>query len=209
MNVYLFKIPSKSNYDIKFLNDKDIEYLNIFYKNTKLKKYYGLLLQKFVIKQKFNIKTSDIYIRRNKNGKPYYSNLNYNLSYTENFIIIAYSNQEVGIDIEHEKEGIENIIKEYCDPILIGNNNISRNTNIWTKIESHLKLIGTGLLDIYNIYIDQNSNLINKNSNLNYYYYEIPNLPTKIEGTICTYDRLDDISFEEINLKNLLYILNH
>ena len=86
MRTFLFKIP-ENNYEIdKYINSTDLKYLKPFVGKIRMRKMYGIILQKFVIKLNYNIPYKEILIKRNAYNKPYYNNkLFYNLSYSENY----------------------------------------------------------------------------------------------------------------------------
>ncbi len=62
----------------------------------------GLLLQE-VVEREFGLKPEDILIGRGENGKPYlkeYPEYKYNISHSGDMVMMAYSRQELGVDIE-------------------------------------------------------------------------------------------------------------
>lgn len=209
MNLVFLKLPEDFCNEYDYLNEQDIDNLCKYEKKTKTKKYFGILLQKYIIKLNYDISIDDIKIKRYFNGKPYFKNLEYNLSYSKNYVIIAYSSQELGIDIEDVKDGIEKIVEKYGDKYLINKNNNIQNTIIWTNIESYLKLIGSGLSKIDDIKIDKYNEICDESLNEKFFNYDISYfLPENIVGTITVFKKIDSIKFEEINLKKLLYTLD-
>ena len=209
MKVIFFKLPEKFSNEYNYLNDQDIDNLSKYESKTKTKKYFGILLQKYIIKLNYDISIDNIKIKRDFNGKPYFKNLYYNLSYSKDCVIIAYSNQALGIDIEDVKDGIEKIIEKYGDKHLINKNNNVQNTIIWTNIESYLKLIGTGLSKIDDVKIDKYNEISDESLKEKFFNYDISYfLPENIVGTISVFKKLDNIKFEEINLKKLIYTLD-
>lgn len=209
MRIFLFKIPEKEyNFD-EYMNNSDLNYLKHFDGAIRKKKLYGILLQKFVIKLNYNIPYNEIFIKKNEYDKPYYNkNFHYNLSYSKDYIIIAYSHSsEIGIDIQYESKNIENILIKYGNRNDIIKNNTEDNVKIWTKIESYLKMIGYGLIKLNNIRILSNNNIIDKTIKKNFIQKDISNyLPNNTYGTITTRCCIEKIFFYNINVKNLLYI---
>lgn len=62
----------------------------------------GLLLQE-VVEREFGLKPQDIIIEKNENGKPYlkdHPEYKYNISHSGDMVMLAYSTQELGVDIE-------------------------------------------------------------------------------------------------------------
>jgi phosphopantetheinyl transferase len=209
MKVIFFKLPEEFSNEYNYLNEQDIYNLDKYEGKTKTKKYFGILLQKYIIKLNYDIPIDHIKIEKEFNGKPYFKNLDYNLSYSKNYVIIAYSDQELGIDIEDVKDGIEKIVEKYGDKYLINKNNNVKNTIIWTNIESYLKLIGTGLSKIDDIKINKYNEICDESLKKKLFNYDISYfLPKNVVGTITVFKKIDSIKFEEINLKKLIYTLN-
>jgi|TARA_B110000285_G_C14934791_1_gene519048 phosphopantetheinyl transferase len=212
MRTFLFKIP-ENNYEIdKYINSTDLKYLKPFVGKIRMRKMYGIILQKFVIKLNYNIPYKEILIKRNAYNKPYYNNkLFYNLSYSENYIIIAYSQiKPIGIDIQNETEKIANVLMKYGNKPRILKNSIGENIKIWTKIESYLKMIGYGLSKLDNIKILSNNNIIDKSTGKKFVQRDITKyLPEQIWGTITTTYDNDNIVFYNINIDTVLDELNN
>ena len=212
MRTFLFKIP-ENNYEIdKYINSTDLKYLKPFVGKIRMRKMYGIILQKFVIKLNYNIPYKEILIKRNAYNKPYYNNkLFYNLSYSENYIIIAYSHiKPIGIDIQNETEKIANVLMKYGNKPRILKNSIGENIKIWTKIESYLKMIGYGLSKLDNIKILSNNNIIDKSTGKKFVQIDITKyLPEQIWGTITTTYDNDNIVFYNINIDTVLDELNN
>jgi len=212
MRIFLFKIP-ENKYEIdKYLNATDLKYLRSFKGNIRTRKMYGILIQKFIIQLNYNIPYKDILIKRNAYNKPYYNNkFFYNLSYSENYIIIAYSHiKQIGIDIQNETEKVEKVLMKYGNKTSILKNSIGENIKIWTKIESYLKMVGYGLLKLDNIKILSNNNIIDKSTGKNFIQRDITNfLPEQIYGTLTTYHNEENLNFYNINIETVLDNLNN
>ena len=209
MRIFLFKIPDfLINYD-NYLNYEDLKNLNNYPNNIFKKKVYGLLLQKFILKLNYKLTTTKIILKRDGYNKPYYNNeINYNLSYSKDYIIIAYSKYQIGIDIEDEKD-IKKVLKKYGGQNIF-NNSVSTNIKIWTKIESYLKFLGLGLFKIDDIKILNNNEIIDINNKNIFYQYDISDkLPDKIYGTLTTYKKINCIFFYNINLNILINVLKN
>lgn len=87
-------------------------------------------------------------------GKPYMKNrvFLYNISHSGDWVVLAYGEREVGIDVEKVKDRMDEIAemcfteqeKEYVYAVENRERN-ERITEIWTLKESYLKYKGTGL----------------------------------------------------------------
>jgi phosphopantetheinyl transferase len=208
MRIFIFKIPDYLiNFD-NYLNNEDLKFLNNYPKNIFHRKIYGLLLQKFIIKLNYELATNKIIFKRDEYNKPYFNNeINYNLSYSKDYIIITYSKYQIGIDIEDKKD-IKNILKKYGGYNILSNS-ISTNIRIWTKIESYLKFLGVGLFKINDIKILNNNEIIDINNKNIFYQYDISDhLPDMIYGTLTTNKKIN-YTFYNINLNILLNILKN
>ncbi|MCM1084020.1 MAG: 4'-phosphopantetheinyl transferase superfamily protein [Clostridium sp.] len=65
----------------------------------------GLLLQE-IVERELGLKPKDIVIGQGENGKPYlqgYPEFQYNISHSGDMVMMAYSGQELGVDIEELK----------------------------------------------------------------------------------------------------------
>ncbi len=77
----------------------------------------GLLLQE-VVESEVGLKPQDIIIAKNENGKPYlkdYPEYKYNISHSGDMVMLAYSTQELGVDIEEIRhKDIEVATRCFC-----------------------------------------------------------------------------------------------
>ena len=96
---------------------------------------------------------NDLRVKRDKNNKPYVENtlgLKFNISHTEDLVLLAFSKREVGIDVEKINFKFEfKDILENCftrDEIINIDNNIISFYRYWTAKEAYLKCDGIGLI---------------------------------------------------------------
>lgn len=91
-----------------------------------------------------------------KEGKPFFSfnpNFHFSISHTREFIAIAISNKQIGIDIEQERKYKKELVDRFFHPkeaeYLNSLSNISQQnkdfTKIWTLKESYVKCTGKGI----------------------------------------------------------------
>ena len=89
-----------------------------------------------------------------KEGKPYlkeYSQVYFNLSHTKNIMTCVISDEEIGMDVEHVRDFRENTIQRVFtenEKVLIGQNK-EEMVHLWTMKEAYVKLLGTGISDIW------------------------------------------------------------
>lgn len=128
-----------------------------------------------------------------ENGKPFLKNhpeIFFNLSHSENMIMCAVSDCEVGCDIEKIKETTNNIAKRYFTDI--ENKEIASASKrdemffrIWTLKESYMKALGLGFalsLGDFSIEISNRISAIHNGSRVEYSFIEI----SDIDGYCCS-----------------------
>lgn len=105
-------------------------------------------------------------IKKTNNGKPYFKNKKtfFNYSHSKNYILIALSTTNIGVDIEEDRVIPDNVAKKYLNDI-----DKSNRLKYWVIKESYVKLIDEPKLlyediDIknikYNKYILKDENYI-------------------------------------------------
>jgi 4'-phosphopantetheinyl transferase len=133
-----------------------IEKFNNYTHNKNLQRtIFGELLIRFYIGLKTNLDSRNLIFSIGEKGKPYLqnSNIHFNISHSGDWVVAAFSEKEIGIDIELIREPNYNVVKRYFSEKEILNinsiTNPERKKNIffdyWTIKESYLKAIGTGL----------------------------------------------------------------
>lgn len=149
INVYLVNIKNKKVEDI--LNDYK-EYLTA--EDIKKAKRF-----KFELNQKQSLISSSLknkYIGKdiyyNNHGKPLTDSVFFNISHSDNMIVMAKSSDvEVGIDIEHLTDDVsDELINHICnekEKEFILKNKSTNFYYIWTRKEAILKCFGTGLIN--------------------------------------------------------------
>ena len=124
------------------------------FKEDTLRTLYGELIVRHVICQQLSYKNEDITILKEDGGKPYIKGrpIHFNVSHAGEYVVSAFSEHEVGIDIEQMKEIDINIAdrffyqQEYVD--LLAQEPSAQFDyffSLWTLKESYIKWLGTGL----------------------------------------------------------------
>lgn len=131
-----------------------------------------------VLSKYLEISPTEIQFKKNKNRKPQVlfplTSLKFNISHSENKILISVSEDETGVDIEMIKPGpgYKDFIKTYFssdeqNKILSSPNPDETFYKYWTRKESVLKASGLGIIDnLKEIEVsneENNSNLFSKN----------------------------------------------
>jgi 4'-phosphopantetheinyl transferase len=114
----------------------------------------GELLSRSVLSWKSEVNIKEINIYKGEQGKPYladYANY-FNVSHSGDWVVLAISDQEVGIDIEKIRKVDFRIAERYFSEEeknklfkLEGDKKTKYFLDLWTLKESYLKLLGKGL----------------------------------------------------------------
>ena len=126
----------------EYINEKDIEKMDKF--KFDLNKKQSIMSS--ILKNKY-IKGNIYY---NEHGKPLSDAIFFNVSHSDDFVLLARSEAEIGIDIEHIAKDVDSdLINHVCsqeevDYINQNDKNKAFYT-LWTKKEAILKLEGIGL----------------------------------------------------------------
>ena len=178
----------------------------------------GELLLKYSLLEVYD-ELIDIEISYNKFGKPYISNKKnffYNISHSGKWVVLAYGDTEIGIDIEEIKDGREEIADSFFTDEeksfiykATGRERSKRFTKVWTLKESYIKYLGTGLSTRLNSFTIPNLNgtslvyngVFQKKLKLKSYYFD-----KEYYFSICS--TKDVFIAEEVELANLLRVIN-
>lgn len=115
---------------------------------------YAELLLRIIICKCYGINNKDIVIAEDNHGKPFIKgilNFQFNISHSKNVLVLAISNNAIGIDVEQIRHFDIKIVNRFfskCEKDYIFNDNNNINSKcfyIWTKKEAYLKYIGKGL----------------------------------------------------------------
>ena len=124
------------------------------------------------LKNYYNVDYNDIAIKKNKHGKPYisnleFSNIKFNISHSHDYSICAFSNHEIGVDIEMIRKVNINILDHFAtnqekEYILSSNEHLfQRLFTIFTLKEAYFKMLGEDLSNIKNVeFTIKNNNII-------------------------------------------------
>jgi len=125
------------------------------FRKDALRTLYGELIVRYVLRQRFAFKKEDITILKDDAGKPYIKGfpIHFNISHSGDYVVCAFSEQEVGIDIEQIKEVDLAIAKRFfcqCEYEDLFAQDKSNRLNyfflLWTLKESYIKWLGSGML---------------------------------------------------------------
>ena len=124
------------------------------FKEDTLRTLCGELIVRYVLRERFKFKDKNIKFSKNEWGKPYIKNcpIHFNISHAGDFVAYAFSDQEIGIDIEEIKDIELDIAKNFFSPceyrVLLAQATTDRLDyfySLWTLKESYIKWLGAGL----------------------------------------------------------------
>jgi 4'-phosphopantetheinyl transferase len=128
----------------------------------------GELMVRSVISEKLSVQPNKIIINYSEKGKPFTDrNLRFNLSHSGNWVVAAFGNTTVGIDIEKIKPANFRVAERFFSDqekkdlqLLQGNEKLNYFFDLWTLKESYLKLLGKGLTRALNTFTVKKSGRI-------------------------------------------------
>ena len=112
----------------------------------------GDILVKFVLKNKFLIPMSEVNIQLGEFGKPYlpdFPHIHFNIIHSGNYVVCAFAEQDVGIDIQTILTYKKRIAERVLSSDKVSETEQSSNpdllfTRYWAEREALLKLVGCG-----------------------------------------------------------------
>lgn len=133
---------------------------------------YSELLVRYQACKELNLLNNQIVFEKSKNGKPLlgdHPEFHFNISHTRNAIAIAFSNNEIGVDVELIKPVDLAIANRFFtsseqEYITSHDNPDYAFYEVWTKKESYIKYLGTGLstpLNSFNVLDDNLKAMMN------------------------------------------------
>lgn len=141
---------------MNFLPPESVTYINKFRKPADFQRsLLGESLVRKCISNRTGIETKSLRIIRSEKGKPLLLNRNdvhFNISHSGDWVVVALSEKEVGIDVEKIREPEYRIAERFFSSFelkqlnaLKGDVKKIRFFELWTLKESYLKLLGKGL----------------------------------------------------------------
>lgn len=181
--------------------DKQYKINKFVNKMDKIRTLLGDILVRTVISKK--LKTSNKYMKfqQNKYGKPYLKeneNLNFNISHSGKYVVCAFDDKPIGIDVEEIKyieykeiaekfftaEEFQYIVNEKST------GELNRFYEIWTLKESYIKCCGKGLsipLKSFSIKIDSYEDIkVSSDNNYKECVFKIFDIGSKYKISVCS-----------------------
>ncbi len=150
-------LPVEKNVMVSSLsNEEKLKMDSYYHYNDKIR----FLLSRYMLKQQLskylNIDIEAILLKYSVHGKPYFKNkhgVEFNISHSENIVIVAFYGDNIGIDVQHHHPIEEDFINEsfltkneisYLNS-LEDNDKTLEFYRIWTIKEAYIKAIGIGM----------------------------------------------------------------
>ncbi|GLC31301.1 4'-phosphopantetheinyl transferase family protein [Clostridium omnivorum] len=178
MEIYAVKIMDISEEFIEKISffiseDKRFKINRFINRQDKIRTLIGDVLVRFTAMEKLKINNDSITFNKNDYGKPFlkdYPKFKFNISHSGDFLVCAFDDTEIGIDIEQinqidYREIANSFFSESeVDYILDKDSNdaLSRFYDIWTLKESYVKCCGLGVtmpLESFSICINEHDNI--------------------------------------------------
>jgi len=184
---------------------------------------FGELLSRAILSRKLGIHSASIVFNKSENGKPYLENrkVNFNLSHSGDWVVMAMAEAEVGIDIELIRPINYRIAERFFSPAEVSVLNSKMKDDkleyffeLWTLKESYLKLIGTGLtrsLNSFTIYQEDQRFRIRENGNSgasNVFFKQYP-IEDGYKLSVCSHSGLFAEKIERITIEHFYSLNDH
>ena len=164
--VYMkYLVDSINNYkdiDLNIIKSNKRERISKYSRLDKLRSYIGEILLIKGFKEYYNIDYNNINIIYNKYGKPYIENSNiyFNISHSNEYVIVVFSDKEIGVDIEYIHGNI-NTMNIFCNKLEKEyiNGEITKLFDVFTYKEAYIKMLGTSIINIKEINYFDNTNI--------------------------------------------------
>jgi 4'-phosphopantetheinyl transferase len=200
--------------------DKHERMEKLRFKEDAKRMLYGDLLARYLACTKLNIHNNRIIFTSNEFGKPFlqgYSEFNFNISHSGDWVVCAIDNSEVGVDIEQVKWIDINIAKRFFSETEYQNLLSQQQElrleyfyDLWTLKESYIKYIGKGLtipLNSFSICIKKQC-IISHEGSLILNFSRIK-LDRKYKLSICSKENLLDKRVKIIRINDIKEIILH
>ena len=154
-NINNYSLKEYINY-YNELSDYDKNKIDKLIITRKKQSILARILLKNILKNKYNINYNDIIVKYNKYGKPFINNINFNISHSHDYVIVAASDKNIGIDIEMIRDYNPTSMNLFCtdNEIKYINNNQNKKLAYWkiyTLKEAYFKMLGTNLSNMKNV----------------------------------------------------------
>lgn len=184
------------------------------------KKHRYQITKRLVLKylKNNNMTESDLILITNDHDKPYFENLNihFNISHSNDFWVLAISDEQIGVDIEHIRPCFEDKIAErffHQDEAIFLKDDPLAFFKIWSMKESYVKYHGWGINENFSKFSVVSNNKLSKAiDNINLHLIDLDDhyaltLATKSNDYQLIDMRINLIELDQANLNDALYLI--
>ncbi len=147
--------------------------------------------------------TDQYTVTQEKGGKPKIPerpDLYFNLSHAGRWVVLAWGHEEVGVDVEEIRAdvNIQGLVRRYFTPeeqdYILRSDPLIRFFDLWTRKESYLKYLGTGLAKSLNSF-----SVLKAETGMGFWQKELPG-----NYRLCLCSEKTEVSMEITDLERLL-----
>lgn len=159
MNILTFKLSDTTNfmdytYYLSLISDerrKKIDALK--FEHKKKTSLFAELLIRYQITKDLKLSNSEVHFEYNQYGKPYikhYTDYNFSISHSKDYIVYVSDIHPIGIDVERIKSANIGLAKRFFTPkeysYIVSSNSLDDSFfKVWTIKEAYIKMLGMGL----------------------------------------------------------------
>lgn len=185
------------------------------------RKVLGELLLRALVNRDHNVSSHEIRIAYNAKKKPYlesHPHIHFNISHSGQWVVIAFSDKQVGVDVEKIRNVNLNVAKRFFSEdeknrlfSLPAKHQLPYFFDLWTLKESFLKAIGTGLTrPLKSFTILQSSGGFELDSAGEYQEATLGQIPLARDYklSVCSFEKEIDKRFTPLFINDLLELMN-
>ncbi|MES2426040.1 MAG: 4'-phosphopantetheinyl transferase superfamily protein [Bacteroidota bacterium] len=158
---YVFKVDVEKYYNLinadysNLLSPDEIAKADCFKQDADKRRFIsGRYFIRYIISKRFHQVPADIVLKYTKFNKPFLPGIEFNITHSGNYLLVAISNNPIGIDIEFIDDTFDYKVMLHdifnANEIAYVKNNQANTLNfytLWTRKEALLKATGEGLID--------------------------------------------------------------
>lgn len=143
-SVFIKKITNNINsIDLNNINKERKKYLDKLKNNRKYVSYAAWKLLHDVVLEKYHLDIEQLELSYNEYNKPYFKEFYFNISHTDDLIVVGISNNSIGVDIEKIRQNI--CLDKLAKKINAADSNPISVFTRFSLLEAYYKKIGLGL----------------------------------------------------------------
>lgn len=143
-SIYIKKVDNTLNsIDLSNINVERKKYLEKFKNHRRTVSYQAWKLLHDVVLEKYHLDIEKLKLLYNEYNKPYFKEFCFNISHSDNLIVVGISKDNIGVDIEKIRNDLS--FDKIAQKINAINNDSITIIKRFSLLEAYYKKIGTGL----------------------------------------------------------------